>query len=206
MYISYVRVDLLRHPTMAPASMKSLISLAFAISVTFVRAEPAIPIVNLGYATYEGVVNATTNNTEFLGMRFAAPPTGNLYHLSVTVITMLISLYPGAFRWQAPQAPATVEGVQQAFVRPMSCFNAGEGIAPTAPFPGPASFKRATAVSSEDCLFLRYTILIPRLILSCSQGVSVVTPGLPSKNTQKKLPVVVWIHGYISPSFRQVVY
>ncbi|KAF9468175.1 Alpha/Beta hydrolase protein [Collybia nuda] len=136
--------------------MRSFISLTLAVSAIFVSADPVTPIVNLGYATYEGMVNATTGNTEFLGMRFAAAPAGE-------------------YRWQAPRAPATVEGIQQAFVRPMSCFNAGEGIAPTAPFPGRSLFRRAAAVSSEDCLFLRYI--------------------LPSNSAQEKLPVVVWIHG-----------
>lgn len=36
------------------------------------------PIVNLGYAQYAGVIDTTTGNTEFLGMRYAAPPTGTL--------------------------------------------------------------------------------------------------------------------------------
>lgn len=84
MYISYVSVDLLRHPTMTLASMKHLISLTFVVSTIFVRAEPVTPIVNLGYAMYEGAVNATSNNTEFLGMRFAAPLTGNFCHLPIT--------------------------------------------------------------------------------------------------------------------------
>ena len=45
-----------------------------------VLAAPAPPVVNLGYAQYEGatvqdkVTNAT--HTQFLGIRYAAPPTG----------------------------------------------------------------------------------------------------------------------------------
>lgn len=34
------------------------------------------PIVDLGYAQYQGASNVDTGNTEFLGIRFAAPPTG----------------------------------------------------------------------------------------------------------------------------------
>ena len=41
------------------------------------------PIVDLGYATYQGVFNSTSNTTNFLGIRYAAPPVGeNLIHLS----------------------------------------------------------------------------------------------------------------------------
>ena len=36
------------------------------------------PIVDLGYAQYAGVINPTTGNVEFLGMRYAAPPTGTV--------------------------------------------------------------------------------------------------------------------------------
>ena len=36
------------------------------------------PIVNLGYAQYAGVINTINGNTEFLGIRYAAPPTGTL--------------------------------------------------------------------------------------------------------------------------------
>lgn len=34
------------------------------------------PIVDLGYAKYAGTFNATTDITQFLGIRYAAPPTG----------------------------------------------------------------------------------------------------------------------------------
>jgi hypothetical protein len=34
------------------------------------------PIVNLGYAQYQGYRNESSNMTIFLGMRYAAPPTG----------------------------------------------------------------------------------------------------------------------------------
>lgn len=60
--------------------MKYLILLTLVVSAIFVRAEPVTPIVNLGYATYDGALNATTNNTEFLGMGFGAPPTSNFCH------------------------------------------------------------------------------------------------------------------------------
>lgn len=40
------------------------------------RAGPVVPIVDLGYAKYVGSFNVTTRNTQFLGMRYAAPPIG----------------------------------------------------------------------------------------------------------------------------------
>ncbi len=40
------------------------------------------PVVDLGYATYKGLLNQNvTNSTEFLGIRFAAPPLGNHFFL-----------------------------------------------------------------------------------------------------------------------------
>jgi hypothetical protein len=51
----------------------------------------AAPVVDLGYASYQGVYNETTNIQSFQGIRYAAPPTGNL-------------------RWRAPQPPAATHG------------------------------------------------------------------------------------------------
>jgi acetylcholinesterase len=53
----------------------------------------AAPTVNLGYSTYQGIGLPTVN--EFLGMRYAAPPTGDA-------------------RWRAPAAPTNTSGVQDA--------------------------------------------------------------------------------------------
>ena len=36
------------------------------------------PIVDLGYAKYEGVLNSTSGRTQFLGIRYAASPAGKL--------------------------------------------------------------------------------------------------------------------------------
>ena len=52
------------------------------------------PVVDLGYAKYQGNIN-TRGVSEFLGLRFAAPPTGNL-------------------RWRKPQDPPHVDGIQDA--------------------------------------------------------------------------------------------
>ncbi|KII87402.1 hypothetical protein PLICRDRAFT_177155 [Plicaturopsis crispa FD-325 SS-3] len=90
------------------------------------------PIVDLGYARYQGTVNSTTNITSFLGVRYAAPPTGSL-------------------RWRAPQSPEFVPGLQQANAFQATCFEAGSGISPTDP---PLKKRAAAPSASEDCLFL----------------------------------------------------
>ena len=35
-------------------------------------------IVDLGYAQYQGTFNSTSNTTNFLGIRYAAPPVGEI--------------------------------------------------------------------------------------------------------------------------------
>ncbi|KAK0211804.1 Alpha/Beta hydrolase protein [Armillaria fumosa] len=118
------------------------------------------PVVDLGYARYRGTFNlAGSNNTQFLGIRYAAPPSGSL-------------------RWQAPQTPGFVAGIQNATAEPPGCLQAGTGAAPSNSFP--ANKRDNLAVSNpEDCLFL-----------------NVHTPGqLDSHGPGKSLPVVVWIHG-----------
>ncbi|KAF7359803.1 COesterase domain-containing protein [Mycena venus] len=89
------------------------------------------PIVDLGYAQYQGAVNTANNVTHFLGIRYAAPPLGDL-------------------RFRAPQPPANMSGVQLATMQPNECFQGSSGQSPTNPLEG-----RATQiVDTEDCLFL----------------------------------------------------
>jgi len=59
--------------------------MVFAFPVPQPSTTDNIPTVNLGYATYQGVALDDGVN-QFLGMRYAAPPTGNL-------------------RWRAPEDP-----------------------------------------------------------------------------------------------------
>ncbi|ESK88263.1 cephalosporin esterase, partial [Moniliophthora roreri MCA 2997] len=101
------------------------------------------------------------------------PPVGKCLLGSSFSITLTRSI--GDLRWQAPQAPANVTGVQQADTEPSPCFSSGQGIAP----PDTASTsheKRQTPAQSEDCLFL-----------------NVYFPGDSIPGTL--LPTVVWIHG-----------
>ncbi|KAK0211802.1 Alpha/Beta hydrolase protein [Armillaria fumosa] len=113
-----------------------LITLALAL-------EPCVagltPVIDLGYARYRGTFDlAGSNNTQFLGIRFAAPPTGSL-------------------RWQAPRTPGFVAGIQNATAEPPRCLQGGTGQGPTNPFP--SSKRDALSVAdSEDCLFLNVYI------------------------------------------------
>lgn len=50
---------------------------------------PTAPIVDLGYAIYEGTFNQTTNTTNFLGVRYAAPPVGMRCQSSLYAIVYL---------------------------------------------------------------------------------------------------------------------
>ncbi|KAF5330005.1 hypothetical protein D9611_010515 [Ephemerocybe angulata] len=126
----------------------------------------AVPIVNLGYAQYQGVPN-TKGNTDFLGIRYAAPPVGNL-------------------RFREPQAPAAVKGVQVANKQPNICSQGVFGTNSVSPYRGSNFTGTSTSLTerdveippvSEDCLFL-----------------NVVVPGTNIKSSTKR-PVVVWIHG-----------
>ncbi|KAJ6492420.1 alpha beta-hydrolase [Mycena vitilis] len=89
----------------------------------------ASPIVDLGYAQYQGAVNPANNITHFFGIRYAAAPLGDL-------------------RFRAPQPPANVTGVQQATAQPNECFQAPTGQSPTNPL------ETRAIVATEDCLFL----------------------------------------------------
>jgi len=114
------------------------------------------PTVSLGYATYSGVpffdTISNTTNTNFLGIRYAAPPTGSL-------------------RWAAPHPPRTTPGVQKAAEQPVQCWQAPPGAAAKTPFKDTNNNRTlstttmgremedlengATPDASEDCLFLK---------------------------------------------------
>lgn len=105
--------------------------LVFLLAALSVAADG--PIVDLGYAKYQGSVDTSLNIASFLSLRYAAAPLGDL-------------------RFRAPQPPAIVSGVQQATTQPPACLQASDGVSPTNPL---ILDKRAAAATApEDCLFL----------------------------------------------------
>ncbi|KAG0698021.1 Alpha/Beta hydrolase protein [Suillus ampliporus] len=114
------------------------------------------PIVDLGYAQYQGSVDTVTNITSFLGIRYAAPPLGDL-------------------RWAAPQPPSTFSGVQQATMQPNECHQAplGQGNTSIHPFESTSLSERA-ANQSEDCLFLNVYTPGSEVVATPSGGLPVV--------------------------------
>ncbi|KAG9310069.1 Alpha/Beta hydrolase protein [Chiua virens] len=105
-------------------------------------------VVDLGYSQYQGTVDTGLGITNFLGIRYAAAPVGNL-------------------RWAAPQSPPTVSGVQQANTEPNECHQGGLGGSST----NPLSAKR-DVTQSEDCLFLN--VHVPGTTVNPAAGLPVV--------------------------------
>lgn len=92
-------------------TFSAFLILACAVETSASPSGNVVNVVDLGYAKYQGSLNSTTENTAFLGMRYAAPPTG-------------------ALRWREPQAPATTSGVQLANSLPNQCYQSTFGVAP----------------------------------------------------------------------------
>ncbi|KAJ7819333.1 Alpha/Beta hydrolase protein [Mycena olivaceomarginata] len=103
---------------------------AALLFVACIRAVDASgPVVDLGYARYQGVVDTTLDITAFRGIRYAAAPTGPL-------------------RWHAPTPPPKISGIQQAFDDPPLCLQGAEGTGQSNPLTA------RDVQQSEDCLFL----------------------------------------------------
>ncbi|KAL5513502.1 hypothetical protein ACEPAH_3901 [Sanghuangporus vaninii] len=103
-------------------------------------------VVDLGYAKYQGVLNATLNITSFLGMRYASPPLGEL-------------------RFQVPQPPTPVSEVQMADTMPQRCPQAASGQATDNPFTSHVSSRETYEI--EDCLFIN--VFVPSRIKAASK-------------------------------------
>lgn len=151
------------------------------------------PIVDLGYAQYQPSIHPRSGNAQFLGMRYARAPVGDL-------------------RWRAPQSPSFEPGIQKADALPPNCPRGAMGIQPVNPYRSgfQAGFSSSSAVeglgrtgvnrqtrrqgpppvpSSEDCLFLN--VFVP------ASRVDFITSADPKSDFTEisLLPVVVWIHG-----------
>ena len=110
-------------PTQVPISLKMAGSLAWIalwyISSMFVVSTAAVavdkdamaPIVDLGYAQYQGYFDAPMNITNFLGIRYAAPPVGQCSTRLRLIVAMTDSRV-GNLRFRAPQMPDVESGVQ----------------------------------------------------------------------------------------------
>ncbi|KAA1475665.1 alpha/beta-hydrolase [Dentipellis sp. KUC8613] len=117
-----------------------LLATSIGVRADCSHASPGFACVDLGYASYQSNVHLDDGTTSFLGIRYAAPPTGKL-------------------RFGAPQAPAQVPGVQNATSQPPECFQMATGSAPgahaTSPFRSRDVDPGVTpTVNDDDCLFL----------------------------------------------------
>ncbi|THV05688.1 alpha/beta-hydrolase [Dendrothele bispora CBS 962.96] len=151
--------------------MKHLYQTLLLALIPNVIAVSSPPIVDLGYAQYQGVRNNDTSNIDFLGVRYAKSPTGSL-------------------RWKAPQSPDSVPGIQLANSQPPMCFQAPSGTAPESLLGNSSSKKRdvdeGLLPADEDCLFLN--VYVPG-----SQFKNVTASD--NDTDSDGLPVLVWIHG-----------
>ncbi|TFY52058.1 hypothetical protein EVG20_g10724, partial [Dentipellis fragilis] len=116
------------------------------------RASPGFACVDLGYATYQSNVHLDDGTTSFLGVRYAAPPTGQL-------------------RFSAPQAPANVSEIQNATSQPPQCWQTLTPAAPGMNFTSPFRTRDVDpgftpTVNDEDCLFLN--VHVPQNVTSKS--------------------------------------
>ncbi|EPS94949.1 hypothetical protein FOMPIDRAFT_1169187 [Fomitopsis schrenkii] len=113
------------------AFLFSVLALAKLISAT----NDLSPVIDLGYAQYQGSFDSSSNISYFLGVRYAQPPTGEL-------------------RWRAPQTPTTTAGVQQATEQPNECYQSNNGLSSTNPYRSSSSLEKRAVSQDEDCLFL----------------------------------------------------
>ncbi|KAJ4480046.1 Alpha/Beta hydrolase protein [Lentinula aciculospora] len=119
-------LSVLLPPTLAFATVHSRIP----------RAINNAPVIDIGYAKYQGVFDSANNGTNYLGIRYAEPPTGDL-------------------RWRAPQSPANDSNVvQPASTQPPPCFQAPTGEASTNPLETLSKRASAPGTPTEDCLYL----------------------------------------------------
>ncbi|TDZ73390.1 Lipase 2 [Colletotrichum trifolii] len=116
--------------------MKSQLILSAALPILASAANPVGPTVELPYGRYEGVHNSTTNLNIFRGIRYAAPPIGNL-------------------RWQPPQPPRPSNAsITPAVDDPPHCPWARRSLLYPKTAAEEASLDKFDLAGDEDCLFL----------------------------------------------------
>lgn len=201
-----------------PSSLSLLALLSIACTVLGAPQPPTPPTpptplrqVDLGYAKYQSNLSLEAGVTSFLGIRYAAPPTGMWNHFVQIIIATKQPL--GQNRFKKPQPPAVVAGFQNATKQPTQCFQqfleGAMGASSTNPLSSLSSVSSdiqsddATeiaarddpGVSSEDCLFLKYVFQLWVIIRSTYNPIcnSVHVPTKPA--VKGLLPVIVYIHG-----------
>lgn len=131
--------------------------LGLALGTGVLAATSQVPIIDLGYAKYQGFYNETSNVTSYEGLRYAATTSG-MRIITIRIQNLLIAVL-GYNRWRAPQPPIPVEGVQQATVHPQQCpqyvSNGLTPILPSDPVSNIAVGKRDEGSDPEDCLTLK---------------------------------------------------
>lgn len=75
-YITFCSFNFPTGPQFFYQMFAIVIYLAAVFSLVNGKTSPSENVVDLGYAKYQGVTIPNTTNTQFLGIRFAAPPTG----------------------------------------------------------------------------------------------------------------------------------
>lgn len=81
LHTAHTRRNIAHHKAAAMFHKTSLALLGLSFCAL---AQTTKPIVDLGYAIYQGSFNQTSNTTDFLGVRFAAPPVGTSYWGTLT--------------------------------------------------------------------------------------------------------------------------
>ncbi|THV05590.1 alpha/beta-hydrolase [Dendrothele bispora CBS 962.96] len=96
-------------------------------------------IIDLGYARYQGTFDSRNNVTNFLGVRYASAPVGNL-------------------RFSAPRQPAITPGIQLADTQPSSCTSSRNPFSTARASIREGQIETSVMKGTEDCLFLNVHI------------------------------------------------
>ena len=158
--------------------MRSSFLVPLALATLIAAASNSTPVVDLGYAQYQGTFDASSNVSYFLGLRYAQPPTGEYLGRGLSYPSWTHSRgVPGELRWRAPQTPTTTAGVQQATEQPNECYQADDGTSSTNPYRTTQSIEKRAVSEDEDCLFLKCTAQVLSVLGHRLMGFQRIYPG-----------------------------